>query len=136
MTRSMSVRNARGASIFAGAFLALATLVAGGLLGLERVEVRGNSMQPTLADGDWLIARRYGRRRSPSAGHVVLARHPFDGPDILKRVESVDVHGAWLLGDNSDASTDSRHFGPIEPGTIRARIVARYWPRARVGRVR
>lgn len=73
--------------------------------------VAGPSMEPTLRDGDWVIARRDGRAR---VGEVVVLDHPGrPGMLIVKRVQRVDVDGYWVLGDAPDASTDSRHFGPV-----------------------
>ena len=73
--------------------------------------VAGPSMEPTLRDGDWIIARRDGRAR---AGDVVVLDHPRrPGMLIVKRVQRADAEGYWVLGDAPDASTDSRHFGSV-----------------------
>lgn len=34
----------------------------------------------------------------------------------------------WLVGDNLDASRDSRHFGPLPLALVRGKVVARFWP--------
>lgn len=48
---------------------------------------------------------------------------------IVKRVDHVDFHGAlWLLGDNAEASTDSRTFGAVPREAIIGRVRWRYWP--------
>jgi signal peptidase I len=57
-----------------------ALLIGGGLLGwlpLRRryvaVAVRGQSMQPTYQDGDWVLVRR---GRQPELGQVIVVEHP------------------------------------------------------------
>jgi hypothetical protein len=41
-----------------------------------------------------------------------------------------------VVGDNPDASTDSRVFGPVPRGAVVGRVVYRYGPEGRTGRVR
>jgi signal peptidase I len=57
------------------AVLVSAGLVASLLLGrsLVAVAVRGQSMEPTFRDGDWVLVRR---GRDPARGQVVVVRHP------------------------------------------------------------
>jgi len=52
---------------------------------------------------------------------------------LVKRVASVSGAAATVTGDNVAASTDSAVFGPVP---VRARVVFRYHPGDRVGRVR
>jgi signal peptidase I len=101
---------------------------------LDVVEVRGRSMEPTLMPGDRLLAVRLGR--PPAVGDIVLAPDPRDANrELVKRIESVDASGVRLRGDNPAFSSDARVFGAIEPAAVRWRIVARYWPMVRAGRV-
>lgn len=69
-------------------------------------------MEPTLSDGDWVLARNDGRAR---VGDVVVLEHPERSGELLitKRVHRVEAGGYWLLGDNPGQSTDSRHFGLV-----------------------
>jgi nickel-type superoxide dismutase maturation protease len=106
---------------------------------LDVVEVRGDSMAPSLLPGDRLLVEsRSYERRSPRPGEVVLAADPRD-PDreLIKRVAGVDdaASAAELRGDAPDASTDSREFGAVPLSTIRWRAAFRYWPPERVGRL-
>lgn len=99
-----------------------------------RVAVTGGSMRPALEAGDRLLVVPWGRTR---VGAVVAARDPRR-PDrtIVKRVAEVTSGGAFvLLGDDPEASTDSRTFGPVPPALVRGRAVWRYWPPERRGRV-
>ncbi|MGE5594481.1 MAG: S26 family signal peptidase [Hyphomicrobiales bacterium] len=93
-------------------------------------EVAGESMFPSYHPGDFVVAQRLGPGAPPRVGDVVLVPDPRV-PDrmLMKRVSSIDLHGqVYLLGDNYAASTDSRHFGLVDSGTIVARVVFRYWP--------
>lgn len=100
----------------------------------RRIVVEGRSMEPTLAPGDRLLAVRARRVR---AGDVVAVRDPRRPDRILvKRVGAVLEDGVVVRGDNESASTDSRRFGPVEPGAVVGRVVRRYAPAWRAGPVR
>ena len=90
-------------------------------------------MEPTLAPGDRVLVLRLRVR----PGDVVALRDPRDGArTILKRVAAVDGDELTVLGDNAAASTDSRTFGPVPRSSVLGRVVYRYAPTARAGRVR
>jgi nickel-type superoxide dismutase maturation protease len=96
-----------------------------------RYEIAGESMLPALSAGDYVVVDRGAYRRTrPRRGQVVLARDPREpGRTIVKRVARVDLHGGlWLLGDNPEASTDSRTFGAVPPESVIGRVRWRYWP--------
>ena len=103
-----------------------------------RYAVAGTSMRPALREGDWLIVDLHAySRRLPGRGEVVVARDPRDpARPILKRVAYTGSEGAcWLLGDNPPESTDSRAFGPVASAAIDGRVLWRYWPPGRFGRI-
>ncbi|MDQ4035641.1 MAG: nickel-type superoxide dismutase maturation protease [Chloroflexota bacterium] len=113
-------------------------LVVAALIGARRwldvIEVRGRSMAPTLLPGDRLLAVRL--RRSPRAGEIVLAPDPRDAArELVKRVARAGASGLALLGDNPSASADARTFGVVPPAAVEWRVVLRYWPRQRIGRL-
>ena len=107
-----------------------------------RVTVRGNSMAPTLHDGQRLVARRL-LLRSPRRREVIVFRVPDpELPHRIKRVAAVagDPVPAWLaptlpdishvptgfvavVGDNA-RSQDSRQLGLVDcrdiVGAVRA----------------
>ena len=96
-------------------------------------------MSPALRAGDRLLieARTY-RRRLPRVGEIVVALDPREQVrELVKRVIAVDTDRALieLRGDAPDASTDSRAFGPVPAAQVRWRVVGRYWPRPRFGRL-
>ena len=122
----------RGSRLSRAALL-LGALAAFGVAGcylsrFTRYEVAGESMLPTLSPGDWLVADRKCR---PRPGDIVLARDPRElSRTVAKRLVRYEPDGStWLEGDNSSASTDSRHFGPVAVEAIEAVVRWRYWPR-------
>jgi signal peptidase I len=107
-----------------------------------RIEVRGDSMAPTLLPGDWALAAEPG---TPTRGHVVVVEHPTrPGLEMVKRITGVPgdltpdgrILGPeeyWVEGDNPTRSTDSRHHGPVRLEQVKARVRVVYWPPSRRG---
>jgi nickel-type superoxide dismutase maturation protease len=105
-----------------------------------RLEVAGDSMAPTLAPGDRVLA---AAARALRPGEVVVLEHPDrPGLEVVKRVTRVAGDPApdgrvlgpdeiWVEGDNLESSTDSRHFGAVSRGRVRGRVLLVYWPPAR-----
>ncbi len=93
-------------------------------------------MEPTLREGDWLIALPPPRRLR--VGDLVVVRDPRDARRLLvKRATAVRPDGTCeVAGDNLTLSTDSRTFGPLPATRVVARVAFRYAPVARIGRVR
>jgi nickel-type superoxide dismutase maturation protease len=108
--------------------LGLGALGAAGLLGLARVEVEGESMQPTLAPGDRLLLRRRRPGGHLAPGTIVALPDPRSGESrlMLKRVAAVAGDLVTLLGDNPAASTDSRTFGEVDRRRIPWVVLRRY----------
>jgi inner membrane protease subunit 1 len=109
-----------------------------------RIEILGASMVPTLLPGDWALAVTGRRARR---GHVVVVEHPGrPGYEMVKRVTALPGERVgertlrddeyWIEGDHVDASTDSRHFGPVRREQLRARVLLVYWPKERRHRIR
>ena len=106
---------------------------------LDAVEVRGGSMAPTLLPGDRLLVESSTfAKRSPRAGELVLAPDPRDRTrELVKRVAAADPEAGTLelRGDAPGASTDSRAFGAVPSDSVQWRVLARYWPPSRAGRL-
>ncbi len=114
--------------------------------------VLGRSMEPTLRPGDRVLVDLWTyRHRPPRPGEIALLEGP-GGTPLVKRVaagppspdtrpgltldpDDVTSPRLWVLGDNPAESTDSRRFGPVPTTRFRGRVVLRYWPVSRLGRV-
>lgn len=80
--------------------------------------------QITAADGQICIDRR------------VLADPWADGPMCADSDDTVPERAVWVLGDNRcGSSIDSRVLGAIPLEDIEWKVVARYWPPSRAGRL-
>ncbi len=87
------------------------------------LRVKGDSMSPTLRDGDALIALST-KLVSVKPGRIIAFRH---GDDLyLKRALTREGDGWFVVGDNPTRSTDSRRFGPVPHSAIRAVTVWRF----------
>lgn len=93
----------------------------------RRIRVSGQSMEPTLHDGEYVLI--HPGRRHPTPGGLAVARHPTELDPVgegrmlvIKRVGDWDADGVWLTSDNPAAGTDSRTWGrlPVEDivGTV------------------
>ena len=84
------------------------------------VTVRGDSMWPTLKDGDVVTCNSY-QGETVLEGQIIVFPSPFDNKNILiKRVKSIDDDQLFVEGDNPDpsASNDSHNFGSINISTV------------------
>lgn len=90
----------------------------------ERYRIEGDSMQPVLRDGDEVVV---DEKAKVGIGDIVIARHPFKKSlEMAKRITAIDANGKFfLVGDNSDESTDSRNFGPVSIECIKGKVTAR-----------
>jgi nickel-type superoxide dismutase maturation protease len=94
-----------------------------------RVEIEGDSMEPALHDGDWCIAIRTGGEGIRKGDIVVLGHPDRPGFELVKRVHGTGEGEVFVVGDNVEASNDSRDFGPVGLGAIHGRVVGIYRPR-------
>lgn len=105
---------------------------------VHRVEVTGTSMVPALLPGDRLlvVGTPWLPQPWPRPGSIVAVRDPRLPTRILiKRVAGVNRQAGTLEveGDATEASTDSRTFGPVDRTSVVGRAVYRYAPVARSG---
>lgn len=114
-------------------------------------------MLPAIEPGDWLVVNP--RVRSwPRPGSIVVFREPMTDALAIKRVAAgpgervrfaegyltLADDEAWLLADASEGLTvaagfgppiDSRRFGPVSLDRLVGRILFRYGPLRRFGRI-
>lgn len=118
----------------ATAVLLLAAVAAAAWM-LRRFEIADASMEPALRHGDWVMARRL--TGPPQRGDVVVFRSD-QLPDrwLVKRVIRKLPEASFVVGDNRPMSADdSRTRGPVSDRRIAWKVVGRYWPSDRAGRL-
>ena len=79
--------------------------------------VSGDSMEPNLHDGQWLIINRVSR---PKVGDVVGFR--YGNTELIKRIIRPEGDSWWVEGDNKEQSTDSRSFGAIPKSVVVGKV--------------
>ena len=82
---------------------------------LKRFRINGQSMQPTLNDGQEVLVQPCQAESRPQLGQLVLVRHPMKTDiTMIKRCSHIENQLIYVYGDNSAASTDSRQFGGVK----------------------
>jgi len=86
-------------------------------MALIEVRIHGDSMWPTLRDGDCVQATA---GIAPKVGDIVVAKHPWKELHIVKRVKEILADGIFIEGDNPDptGTEDSHNFGLVSPSSI------------------
>ena len=83
---------------------------------LRRVD--GLSMAPAYKHGKLVVAWRWSK---PKVGDVVIVRH--HSLELIKRVNRMEEDKVYVLGDNPEESTDSRHYGWLPLSSILAVVI-------------
>ncbi len=99
------------------------------LIGMrKRLLVRGSSMLPKLQPGEEILFNPNAyRQKLPQVGDIVVARHPYQAKQIIKRVAVILEDGScFLVGDNSKESTDSRSYGFIPLAKILGKVTDKF----------
>ncbi|MBV6622157.1 MAG: nickel-type superoxide dismutase maturation protease [Rivularia sp. (in: Bacteria)] len=94
----------------------------------KRLRVSGPSMLPELQPGDEILfdPKAY-RQKLPQVGDIVVALHPYESKQIIKRVAVVLADGScFLIGDNTSSSTDSRSYGLIPLKKILGKVTSKF----------
>ncbi len=92
---------------------------------------------------DWLVKRVIGLPGETLviwAGQVYINGKPLQEPYVNGIVEE---YGMWhiprdaifVMGDNRPFSSDSRDFGPVPLELVEGKVVFRYFPLGRIGRI-
>lgn len=114
-------------------------------------------MAPAILPGDWLVVNPLVRRW-PARGAVVVFREPLGETLAIKRVAgrggdrvpfaagylTLAPDEAWLAADADEkaaaavgygAPIDSQRFGPVAEDGLLGRVLFRYAPLRRIGRI-
>jgi len=105
-----------------------------GFLGIKRVRVSGESMEPNYSDGDVLLVRWFNSA-APTiqlGTVVVVERDQMPGVFFIKRIQKSHGNAYWVEGDNRDPDVekrmnDSRSWGFIGAHEIRGKVLFRIW---------
>jgi phage repressor protein C with HTH and peptisase S24 domain len=92
-------------------------------------------MQPALEPRDRLVVWQWARFKP---GDIVVVREPDRLLTFgVKRVARLEPNGEVVVhGDNPNVSRDSRAYGPVARRLILGRVIFRYLPAERRGRLR
>lgn len=92
------------------------------MIGLYRVH--GDSMSPSLLDGDYVVTWRASSKRL-RPGRIVVVDHLRFGR-IVKRIERVTTDGyIRLVGDNPVFSTSTDAIGDVTAKSVRGVVIHR-----------
>lgn len=90
-------------------------------LPISKFTVYGSSMVPSLQPGQDILSLNWFYK--PEVGDTVIIKQ--DGREMVKRVTKIDGRQILVRGDNTEESTDSRHFGPINVDQIVGKVIYR-----------
>lgn len=90
--------------------------------------VVGKSMEPTLLEGDVVVTKK----AKPKKNDIVVVA--VNGREVIKRVTSVHKSSVEVIGDNADASKDSREYGPLPMSAVGG-VVSRIVPKRTLRRL-
>ena len=86
---------------------------------LKLVKVTGQSMSPTLEDGDYVITKKPRQYR---AGLIYVINH-IDLGRIIKRLQDTKHDRCFFIGDKPNASTPSSLIGAVEKERIVGQVI-------------
>ncbi len=94
------------------------------LRGIWRTYVPGKAQQPyyTFTDKQIAEGKKYMERRGRPHMKEPFTPTPADHFDVV-----LGENQYWVMGDNRQASTDSRHYGPLDGVLINGKISYRLW---------
>lgn len=82
--------------------------------------VEGRSMFPTYRHGQYVLVAKFA---IIDDGDVIVFKLPTEEHTFVKRVDHMVEDEYYVLGDNTNNSKDSRHYGLIKKEYIIGRVV-------------
>ena len=94
----------------------------------KRLRVEGESMLPLLQPGDQILFAPHAYKKSkPQVEDIIVALHPLQSNlTIIKRIKQSQCDRYFIVGDNLQSSTDSRHWGMIGFANIMGRVTSKF----------
>ena len=92
---------------------------------LKIFRVSGDSMSPTIIDGDYVLARKF--KTKPPNGSIAVIQHPSLGR-LIKRINFANQTGEIFVSGDNDLSTPSEEIGPLNEELFRYRVFFRISP--------
>lgn len=96
----------------------------------EIIVVRGDSMLPTLNDGDYVLIDK--KPKYYFLGDICVLTPPNELNLVVKRITKMNpqISEYWFLGDNRNNSKDSRYYGWVTEKQIEGRVI-KQWKKKR-----
>lgn len=96
----------------------------------EIIVVRGDSMLPTLNDGDYVLIDK--KPKYYFLGDICVLTPPNELILVVKRITKMNpqISEYWFLGDNRNNSKDSRYYGWVKEKQIEGRVI-KQWKKKR-----
>tara|TARA_B110000444_G_scaffold106240_1_gene100471 strand:- start:164 stop:472 length:309 start_codon:yes stop_codon:yes gene_type:complete len=88
-------------------------------------KVSGNSMSPTIVDGDYILARKF--KTKPANGSIAVIQHPSLGR-LIKRINFANHTGEIFVSGDNDLSTPSEEIGPLNEELFKYHVFYRISP--------
>ena len=76
-------------------------------------------MYPTFKEGQDVLSINWFL--NPKVGDIIVLKK--NGKELIKRIEKIENDKVFVVGDNTDESTDSRHFGAVNIDQIVGKVV-------------
>lgn len=98
------------------------------------IKICGDSMHPTLKDGEFYLGRRVFNKNTCRRGEIYVYKPPVSTTKekhefVVKRLENIRyrTNGItyFFVGDNSEVSYDSRYYGYVDSSNVVAHIILR-----------
>ncbi len=89
------------------------------------VMISGDSMHPTLKDGEIYFTHRVFNKSNLKVGKIYVYKSPVENKYVIKRLTEISSQGLFFVGDNKKHSYDSRSYGYVPFENVRYYVYTR-----------